>query len=37
VTVLGSPILSRAPLERKGEYWYVALDEATQFLHILGD
>ena len=37
VTVLGRPILSRTPLEGKCEYWYVALGEAAQFLHILGD
>jgi hypothetical protein len=37
VTVLGRPILSPAPLEGKCEYRYVALDEAAQFLHILGD
>jgi hypothetical protein len=35
--VLGRPILSRAPLESKCEYWYVAFDEAAQFLRILGD
>src|SRR5580692_5140182 len=33
VTVLGRPILSRTPLEGKGQCWYVALGEATQLLH----
>jgi len=35
VTVLGRPILWRAPLEGKCEYWYVTLDEAPQFFNVL--
>ena len=36
VTVLGRPVLCRAPLEGKCENWYVTLGEAAQFFTFFG-
>jgi hypothetical protein len=37
VTVLGRPILSPMPLERKRQYRDIALSQAAQFFLIFGD